>query len=111
MLYADAGHGLSALVRADGSYERLESADLPVGVPGASGWTSHALRLDPGDLIVTFSDGVLDLYDGTLAAVDRVADMARESTSAEEPVERITALAAGQSNPDDVTVLVLRREA
>ena len=111
VLYADAGHGLSALVRADGSYERLESADLPVGVPGASGWTSHALRLDPGDLIVTFSDGVLDLYDGTLAAVDRVADMARESTSAEELVERITALAAGQSNPDDVTVLVLRREA
>jgi sigma-B regulation protein RsbU (phosphoserine phosphatase) len=111
VLYADAGHGLSALVRADGTHERLESADLPVGVPGAAGWRTHELHLGPGDLIVTFSDGVLDLYDGTLGAVDRVAELARASSSAEELVERITDLAAGQANPDDVTVLVLRREA
>jgi sigma-B regulation protein RsbU (phosphoserine phosphatase) len=67
--------------------------------------------LGPGDLIVTFSDGVLDLFDGTLRAVDHVADLARASSSADELVERITALAVDQTNPDDVTVLVLRREA
>jgi sigma-B regulation protein RsbU (phosphoserine phosphatase) len=111
VLYADAGHGLSALVRADGTYERLESADLPVGVPGGGGWGTHERVLGPGDLIVTFSDGVLDLFDGTLRAVDHVADLARASASADELVERITALAADQTNPDDVTVLVLRRDA
>ena len=110
VLYADAGHGLSALVRADGTHERLESTDLPVGVPGAAGWTTHEIAMGPGDLIVTFSDGVLDLYDGTLRAVDRVAELARASTSADDLVRRITMLAAGQSNPDDVTVVVLRRE-
>jgi sigma-B regulation protein RsbU (phosphoserine phosphatase) len=110
VLFADAGHGLSALVRADGSFERLASDDLPVGVPGAAGWTSHEVRLGPGDLIVTFSDGVLDLYDGTLRAVDHVVQLARLSGSAEELVGRITALAEQQPNPDDVTVLVLRRE-
>jgi len=111
VLYADAGHGLTAVVRADGTHERLESADLPVGVPGGAGWTTHELHLDPGDLVVTFSDGVLDLYDGTLGAVDRVAELARASASADELVERITGLAARQANPDDVTVLVVRREA
>jgi sigma-B regulation protein RsbU (phosphoserine phosphatase) len=111
VLFADAGHGLSALVRADGTWERLASSDLPVGVPGAAGWTSHEVRLGPGDLIVTFSDGVLDLYDGTLAAVDHVVELARTSASAEDLVGRITALAEEQANPDDVTVLVLRREA
>jgi sigma-B regulation protein RsbU (phosphoserine phosphatase) len=40
-----------------------------------------------------------------------VADLARASASADELVERITALAADQTNPDDVTVLVLRRDA
>ncbi|QIS43016.1 SpoIIE family protein phosphatase [Clavibacter capsici] len=110
VLYADAGHGLSALVRADGTHERLESADMPVGVPGG-GWAAHELALGPGDLIVTFSDGVLDLFDGTLRAVDHVAELARASSSADELVERITGLAAEQANPDDVTVLVLRREA
>jgi len=111
VLYADAGHGLSALVRADGTHERLESTDLPVGVPGAAGWRSHEVVLGPGDLIVTFSDGVLDLYDGTLRAVDRVAELARESTSADDLVRRITDLAGAQANPDDVTVVVLRRDA
>ncbi len=111
VLYADAGHGLSAVVRADGTHERLESTDLPVGVPGAAGWSAHEIALGPGDLIVTFSDGVLDLYDGTLRAVDRVAELARASASADELVRRITALAGGQANPDDVTVVVLRREA
>jgi sigma-B regulation protein RsbU (phosphoserine phosphatase) len=82
-----------------------------VGVPGAAGWASHEVRLGPGDLIVTFSDGVLDLYDGTLAAVDHVVELARTSASAEDLVGRITALAEEQANPDDVTVLVLRREA
>ncbi|OUE23498.1 PP2C family protein-serine/threonine phosphatase [Clavibacter michiganensis] len=110
VLYADAGHGLSALVRADGTHQRLESTDLPVGVPGG-GWSAHEVVLGPGDLIVTFSDGVLDLYDGTLRAVDRVAELARASASADELVERITTLAASQANPDDVTVVVLRREA
>ncbi|MBM7024594.1 PP2C family protein-serine/threonine phosphatase [Clavibacter zhangzhiyongii] len=111
VLYADAGHGLSALVRADGTHERLESTDLPVGVPGGDGWAAHEVALGPGDLIVTFSDGVLDLYDGTLRAVDRVAELARTAASAEDLVGRITARAEGQANPDDVTVLVLRREA
>ncbi len=111
VLYADAGHGLSAVVRADGTHERLESTDLPVGVPGAAGWSAHEIALGPGDLIVTFSDGVLDLYDGTLRAVDRVAELARASASADELVRRITALAGGQANPADVTVVVLRREA
>ena len=111
VLYADAGHGLSALVRADGTSSRLESTDLPVGVPGAAGWSSHEVVLGPGDLIVTFSDGVLDLYDGTLRAVERVAELARASASADELVERIAALAGGQANADDVTVVVLRREA
>ena len=82
-----------------------------IGVPGGAGWTTHELHLDPGDLVVTFSDGVLDLYDGTLGAVDRVAELARASASADELVERITGLAARQANPDDVTVLVVRREA
>lgn len=111
VLYADAGHGLSALVRADGTHRRLESTDLPVGVPGATGWRTHEIVLGPGDLIVTFSDGVLDLYDGTLRAVEQVAELARASASADELVGRITALAGGQANPDDVTVVVLRREA
>jgi serine phosphatase RsbU (regulator of sigma subunit) len=66
--------------------------------------------MGPGDMIVSFSDGVLDLFDGTLAAVDEVARLAVQANSAAEMVQALTALAALDSNPDDVTVLAVRRE-
>ena len=103
--------GLSVLLRPDGSFQRLASLGLPLGIAAEGGWADQTVELAPGDSLVSFTDGLLDLYDGTLRAVDRVAELARGSASADDLVRRITALAATQANPDDVTVVVLRREA
>jgi aspartate aminotransferase-like enzyme len=54
---------------------------------------------------------VLDLYDGTLAAVDEVAAIARASGSARELVDAIASVARIKQNPDDVTIVALRRDA
>jgi hypothetical protein len=110
VLYADAGHGLTLIVRADASWARLHSDDVPLGLAMQDEWSSHELFMGPGDMIVSFSDGVLDLFDGTLAAVDEVARLAVQANSAAEMVQALTALAALDSNPDDVTVLAVRRE-
>jgi sigma-B regulation protein RsbU (phosphoserine phosphatase) len=53
---------------------------------------------------------VVDRAEGAVVQVEHVVQLARLSGSAEELVGRITALAEQQPNPDDVTVLVLRRE-
>ncbi len=109
VLFSDAGHGLSLLIRGAGTWERLASRELPVGlIPGAT-WTSREIWLAPGDMLVSFSDGVLDLYDGTLAAIDEVAALALNADSAQDIVDAVHQMASGNSNADDVTVLAVRR--
>ncbi|MFL4477572.1 PP2C family protein-serine/threonine phosphatase [Paeniglutamicibacter sp. ORCA_105] len=109
VVFSDAGHGLSLLVRADGTWERLTSGELPVGLMPDATWTSREITLAPGDMIVSVSDGVLDLYDGTLAAVARVGELACRAGSAQDIVDAVHALASESNNPDDVTVLAVRR--
>lgn len=110
ILFSDAGHGLTLVVRADGTWERLSSGNLPVGLLPDSRWDSLETRLDPGDMIVSFSDGVLDLFDGTLAAVDEIGKIAVSASSAKDLVDAVHRLAQGSSNPDDVTVLAVGRD-
>jgi hypothetical protein len=73
--WADAGHGLSFILRADrpdtdggtpasAPIERLHSIDLPLGLGIREEWATSATVLGPGDLLIAFSDGVLDLFDG-----------------------------------------------
>ena len=110
ILFSDAGHGLTLVVRAAGTWERLTSDNFPVGLLPGTRWESLETRLGPGDMIVSFSDGVLDLYDGTLAAVDEIGKLAASAGSAEELVAAVRRRAQGTANPDDVTILAVRRE-
>lgn len=109
-LFSDAGHGLTLLVRANKTWERLTSRNLPVGLMPDTSWESHEIYLNPGDMIVSFSDGILDLYDGTLASINNVAQLALSASSAKEVVDSVATMAAENRNPDDVTILAIRRE-
>lgn len=109
--FVDAGHGLTLLMAADGSYRRLEGGDLPLGIALSDQRRSrHQATLEEGGTLVTFSDGVLDLYDGSLASVDAVADIVRSATSAQQIIDEIARLARQASQAaDDLTVLAIRR--
>jgi sigma-B regulation protein RsbU (phosphoserine phosphatase) len=69
--YTDAGHGLMLLVRADGGVHRPPGGGLPLGNWPDRRWDENLIELRPGDTMLAFSDGLLDLYDGTLTALDR----------------------------------------
>lgn len=108
--YADAGHGLTLVVRADGTWQRLDALGLPLGVTDEAHRDLGETHLAPGDLLVTFSDGVLDLFDGSLRCVPLLAGELLDCPSADEAVQRILRLAAvAERRPDDITVVALRR--
>ncbi|GIG36000.1 PP2C family protein-serine/threonine phosphatase [Cellulomonas pakistanensis] len=110
--YADAGHGLTLVVRADGTWQRLDALDLPLGVTDESVRALGETHLGPGDLLLTFSDGVLDLFDGSLRCVPLLVGELLDCPSADEAVQRVLRLAAvSDARPDDVTVVALRRSA
>jgi sigma-B regulation protein RsbU (phosphoserine phosphatase) len=61
--FVDAGHGLALIRRVDGRTDFLDGSDLPLGVVPETVWTSHCTRLEPGEMLVICSDGLLDLLD------------------------------------------------
>ena len=77
-------------------------------MPGGT-WTEGTATLAPGDGVVVFSDGILDLH-ADPAAVDAalVAAMAGDR-SADEVADRLVAPATDTYREDDVTVVVVRR--
>ncbi|GAB3604747.1 hypothetical protein GCM10027413_01560 [Conyzicola nivalis] len=107
--FADAGHGLTVLVRPDGSHERLVSTGLPLGIAADVEFHAGHALLEHGDTLVTFTDGLLDLLDGTLASIDPIVDIALESKGAVEIVNRITDLCQTLRRTDDVTVVAVTR--
>lgn len=107
--YVDSGHGLALLVRADGSVDRLASTGLPIGISRDAGWLSESVELRPGDTVVAFTDGLLDLYDGTLGSLGQITQLARESAHAGDFFDSIRRLATTKIAGDDVTVLFLAR--
>jgi sigma-B regulation protein RsbU (phosphoserine phosphatase) len=109
--YVDAGHGLSVIVRADGSAEHLRTSDLPLGVTDAWRWTEQSITLGPGDDFVCFSDGLLDLLGGTLDAIPAIAQLVEDANGPRQVVESVRRLACAGPLPDDITVLAIRRSA
>ncbi len=103
VLWADAGHGLAFVRRASGGVDRLNSADLPIGV--GTDWQRHRSQLDEGDVFVCVSDGVLDLFPVELEALH---DLERLLAATPEPariVEVVERLARERDRSDDVTVV------
>jgi hypothetical protein len=107
MSWSDAGHGLMVLVRADGTSIRPRAGGMPLGVLPDDEWPERAFVMEPGDSLVAFSDGLLDLFptaDATFA--DLVAALVADPGDVIGHVER---LAGDGPLDDDVTAVVVRR--
>ncbi|MFZ4894220.1 PP2C family protein-serine/threonine phosphatase [Plantibacter sp. Mn2098] len=107
--YADAGHGLTIIVRTDGGVERLDSTGLPIGILDDGVWTTLQTEIAPGETLVVCTDGVLDLFDGTLDSLDGVARLVTAGGGPAAIVERLVALSDTQQRSDDLTAVVITR--
>lgn len=108
--WADAGHGLSAIIRSNGDIEHLASPNLPLGLQLGEHWETTTTRLEVGDALISISDGVLDLWDTPEAAVDGMDALARRHSDPATLVAALTAIAARVPHDDDVTIVAVRRE-
>lgn len=58
--YINCGHPAALLVRATGAIEHLEATALPIGIFGSWKCEENSVILAPGDVLIAFSDGVLE---------------------------------------------------
>jgi serine phosphatase RsbU (regulator of sigma subunit) len=91
--------------------QRLSHNDMPLGTSFGTSWTRHTTHLAKGDTLIAFSDGVLDLFDGTLDSLGDVADVVRYTDTAADAVAALTLMAENDADSDDVVVIAIRREA
>ncbi|MBP2458954.1 serine phosphatase RsbU (regulator of sigma subunit) [Clavibacter michiganensis] len=107
--YADAGHGLTIIVHADGRVTHLDTSDLPVGIDADHRWEERHAVLGHGDTFVTFSDGLFDMFGGSQPAFALIGRLVTESGGVHALVERVRGLASAGTPLDDVSVLAVSR--
>jgi phosphoserine phosphatase RsbU/P len=113
--YVNAGHNPPMVISQDGSVAWLEAGGPPVGVFADSSYAAAADSLSSGDLIVAYTDGVVEATDqaGREWGVDGLLSTirSRSSCAPDAIVEcAFAALAdfAGDGQTDDATILVAR---
>jgi sigma-B regulation protein RsbU (phosphoserine phosphatase) len=109
--YVDAGMGLCLVVRADGRIDRLSADNLPIGVLPDSHWTEQQTTLEPGDRLLLFSDGLLDLVDDPVSWWEPVGRLVSEHDHPSTLLDAIALLTVETVPTDDVTAVAVYRRA
>ena len=115
--YTNCGHNPPLVARADGSFELLESGGLPLGLFTDSRYEPGEVTLLPGDVVVFYTDGVVETQDASEAefGLERLRDVVRSSRllPAHDLIQEIAratrAFSGAASHDDDFTVMVVRR--
>jgi serine phosphatase RsbU (regulator of sigma subunit) len=116
LAYVNAGHNSPILRRAAGAIERLEIGSIPFGIAADTAYPSAAVTLAPGDLLVIFTDGLVEAVNErgeefTDARLLEILSNAPPESAAALQTRMMTALDAfvGRARQhDDTTSLVLR---
>ncbi len=115
--YVNAGHNVPILRKKSGIVERLEAGGLPVGIFAESPYQVGTTRLESGDWLVIFTDGIVEAENARTEeygepALLRLVD--RESGAA--PAEMLRQMLAeldlfvgNTPQHDDMTCLLLKR--
>jgi serine phosphatase RsbU (regulator of sigma subunit) len=107
--YANAGHRLGFVRRENGALETFEEQGLPLGIWPDATYTEKSITLLPGDIVVIYSDGLVDAKGDQEIHIDELAAGFSAEIDAATVVERLVKLAVPPGElPDDLTLLVLR---
>src|SRR5882757_8472406 len=115
--YINAGHPSPFLIRAGIAEDVFTEGSYPVGLVPEAEYTSVCLKLEPGDTLVLFSDGVTEAMDPAeeLFGVPRLKDvlMGESTTTPLDELQRkvldaVENFAHGASQADDFTLLLVR---
>jgi len=112
---ASAGHPPPRLLRAGGTPEPLAVGGLALGIDGGQRYEEAHVRLEPGDAIVLYTDGLLEARrDGELYGEQRLdaALAANAHLPAQELANTLLAdcKAFGGELGDDCAIVVLKRK-
>jgi sigma-B regulation protein RsbU (phosphoserine phosphatase) len=115
LVWVNAGHCRPLLWRRTGEVFELRAAGLPVGMLEEATWETYRQQMEPGDVMLLYSDGCSEARNGAgeMFGVGRVGEVLREyaGRGAQAVVSglrgAVEAFAGGEAQGDDLTVLVV----
>jgi serine phosphatase RsbU (regulator of sigma subunit) len=118
--FTNAGHNRPIIKRArqGGKVGELQTAGLPIGLFDEISLTDVRINLNPGDVLVTYTDGLTESFNTNydMFGEDRLLSLieACPESSAQRILERTLAEASGFADgmpqSDDITLLIVRRK-
>ena len=114
---SSAGHLPACVARADGSVQWLEMGGLLAGAFEDARYDEEEITLRPGDTVLLYSDGLTDAENmaGEQFGDERLRKALADGARMESPdaaldsvLRSVQEFAAGQSQADDITLLVVR---
>ena len=118
LTYSNAGHNPPMLIRANGTIERLEEGGIVLGIFGAASYVQKTTRFDPGDILILYSDGVVEACPANADeefGEERLVRIVGENLALPLPrligsvMEALKTWSGDGSYADDVTIMLARR--
>ncbi|HEX8493528.1 MAG TPA: SpoIIE family protein phosphatase [Pyrinomonadaceae bacterium] len=117
--FINAGHNPPLIVHAAGTIENLSSGGLPLGIMPNSPYREGRTRLQPGDVMVIYSDGVSEAINpqGEEFGAQRLhsvvsLNIERSASGIRDRIESaLTKFAQGTPAADDITLVIVKRQA
>lgn len=116
LVYANAGHNPPLLLRASGEGQPLRPTGPGVGLTRLSRYSSAALTLAAGDVLIAYTDGFTEAMnpareefgEDRLQAALRAAALLPSREIATALIAAVDAFAAGAAQHDDMTLVVVK---
>lgn len=118
LAFLNAGHNPPLIVHAAGTVEQLASGGLPLGIKPDAEYREGRTQLQPGDVLVIYSDGVTEAVSptGEEFGPTRLYEVVSRNVEASAAGIRdriessLTKFAQGTSAADDITLVIVKRQ-
>ncbi|HEY3579278.1 MAG TPA: SpoIIE family protein phosphatase [Pyrinomonadaceae bacterium] len=117
--FLNAGHNPPLIVHSAGTVEQLASGGLPLGIKPDAEYREGRTQLQPGDVLVIYSDGVTEAVSptGEEFGATRLYEVVARNVNASAAGIRdriessLTKFSQGTSAADDITLVIVKRQA
>ncbi|HYE65658.1 MAG TPA: SpoIIE family protein phosphatase [Pyrinomonadaceae bacterium] len=117
--FINAGHNPPLIVHAAGTVEHLASGGLPLGIKTDAAFREGRTQLQPGDVLVIYSDGVSEAVNpnGEEFGATRLYEVISRNLDASAAGIRdriesaLTKFSEGTAAADDITLVIVKRQA
>jgi sigma-B regulation protein RsbU (phosphoserine phosphatase) len=109
LTYANAGHPPPIVRRPDGTVAMLDTGDAPLGFETASQRADRSITLDPGSLLVLYTDGLTESQRNVVDGERRLCEAigSDEVAYADNPAEALRRAVIPRGSHDDVAILTI----